>query len=171
MKNLTLLFYFFTVFISLNINSQERKYTKSANVFLLKKSFQIGGLTTTPKKVWIYLPPDYQKTKKRYPVVYMHDGQNLFDNKTSYTSEWKVDETLNDLYKQFGKGFIVVGIENGGAERINEYTPWAHKKYGGGKADLYVNFLVDVLKPYIDSHYRTLPSKENTAIVGSDKSQ
>jgi alpha-glucosidase len=115
----------------------------------------------------VYLPPNYAKTTKNYPVIYMHDGQNLFDNKTSYIGEWQVDETLNKLFQKTGKGFIVVGIENAGMERINEYTPWINKKYGGGKGAIYANFIVHTLKPYIDANYRTKKQAKNTAIIGS----
>ena len=97
----------------------------------------------------------------------MHDGQNLFDAKTAYIGEWEVDETLNDLFKKTNKGFIVVGIENASEERINEYTPWPHEKYGGGKGTIYIDFIVNTLKPYIDSTYRTKPQQKYTGLIGS----
>jgi alpha-glucosidase len=120
-----------------------------------------------PHKTWLYLPPEYDSSKKKYPVIYMHDGQNLFDNKTSFVSEWKIDETLNKIYKETGQGFIVVGIENGRKERVNEYTPWPHEKYGGGKGKEYIHFIVNKLKPYIDSKYRTKSKQKHTALIGS----
>jgi alpha-glucosidase len=97
----------------------------------------------------------------------MHDAQNLFDATTSFAGEWEIDETLNNLYKTTKKGFIVVAVENGGAERVNEYTPWKHKKYGGGKGEIYIDFLRNTLKPYIDSNYRTKKQAKHTAIIGS----
>jgi predicted alpha/beta superfamily hydrolase len=117
----------------------------------------------------IYLPPSYaENPAKRYPVLYMHDGQNLFDAKTaSFGVEWGIDETLNRLVAM-GKAdeVIVVGIDNT-PDRIPEYTPCCDPKYGGGKLDAYGAFIVDTVKPYIDRSYRTLPGKDTTAIMGS----
>lgn len=146
---------------------EERKSTKAINVSILKKEFIIDGLNDISHKIWLYLPPNYNENEENYEVIYMHDAQNLFDTKTSYAGEWEVDETLNTLFKETGKGFIVVGVENGGEKRIEEYTPWKHEKYGGGKGDVYVNFLANTLKPYIDANYRTKTTAENTAIIGS----
>ena len=145
----------------------ERKSTKAANVSILEKEFVIENLNDIPHKVWVYVPPDYDSSKENYSVIYMHDAQNLFDVKTSFIGEWEVDETLNKLHKETRKSFIVVGIENGGEKRIEEYTPWKHEKYGGGKGEIYVNFLAKTLKPYIDKNYRTKPDSGNTAIIGS----
>ncbi len=148
-------------------HASEKKSTASENVSILKKEFVIPNLNTISHKIWVYVPPNYYQTSKKYPVIYMHDAQNLFDNTTSFIGEWGVDESLNAFFKNTGKGFIVVGIAHGGEERINEYTPWPHKKYGGGKGKLYVNFLVNTLKPYIDAHYRTKKQAKHTAIIGS----
>ncbi|MGJ8744220.1 alpha/beta hydrolase [Polaribacter sp.] len=147
--------------------SSEKISTKSANVTILEKTFIIDGLNTLSHKVWLYLPPNYKTSTEKYGVIYMHDAQNLFDNATSFVGEWGIDETLNELYKNTGKSFIVVGVENGGDKRIEEYTPWTHEKYGGGKGEIYVNFLVNELKPFIDKNYRTKATAENTAIIGS----
>jgi len=147
-------------------NCQEAS-TAAKNVSVLDTLFTIPKVNNIPHNIWIYLPPNYEKTTKSYPVIYMHDAQNLFDAKTSYSGEWEVDESLNRLYKKTGKGFIVVGIENGGSERINEYTPWTHPKYHGGKGAAYINFLKNDLKPFIDANYRTKKRPKNTAIIGS----
>jgi predicted alpha/beta superfamily hydrolase len=117
----------------------------------------------------IYLPPSYaENPAKRYPVLYMHDGQNLFDAKTaSFGVEWGIDETVNRLVAMGTMDeVIVVGIDNT-PDRIPEYTPCCDPKYGGGKLDAYGAFIVDTVKPYIDRSYRTLPGKDNTAIMGS----
>jgi predicted alpha/beta superfamily hydrolase len=117
----------------------------------------------------IYLPPSYEENAaKRYPVLYMHDGQNLFDAKTaSYGVEWGIDETVNRLVATGAMDeVIVVGIDNT-PERISEYTPCCDPKYGGGKLDAYQAFIVDTVKPYIDKTLRTLPGKETSAIMGS----
>jgi predicted alpha/beta superfamily hydrolase len=117
----------------------------------------------------IYLPPSYaENPAKRYPVLYMHDGQNLFDAKTAaYGVEWRVDETINSLVAMGNMDeVIVVGIDNT-PDRIPEYTPCCDPKYGGGKLGQYERFVVDTVKPLVDKNYRTLPGKDNTAIMGS----
>ena len=149
--------------------SQNPSFTGIKNVLILKDSFAVKNLRDSAvyRKIWLYLPPNYQTSQEDYPVIYMHDGQNLFDKKTSYAGEWKVDETLNEMYETTGKGFIVVGIENTGKERLNEYSPWKHEKYGGGSGDNYLDMIVSVLKPKIDQNYRTKPEADHTAIMGS----
>jgi predicted alpha/beta superfamily hydrolase len=119
------------------------------------------------RRIWLYLPPDYATSSKRYPVIYMQDGQNLFDVLTSFAGEWKVDESMNDLFDAGDYGAIVVGIDNGGGDRIDEYSPWVNPSYGGGDGEAYAAFLVNTLKPHIDSLYRTLPGRDYTAIAGS----
>ncbi|MFZ1703716.1 MAG: alpha/beta hydrolase-fold protein [Saprospiraceae bacterium] len=140
--------------------------TASPQVSILKESFFIPQLNVN-RKIWLYLPKDYHTSSKNYPVIYMHDGQNLFDKKTSFLNEWKVDESLDSLFNLGDYGCIVIGIENGGASRISEYTPWPNPSYGGGKGKEYVQFIVETLKPYVDSLYRTFREPEYTAIAGS----
>ena len=162
------LFIFISVFILhfSEFNAQEKVSTKASNVLILEKEFDVKSLRFS-RKIWVYLPPNYENSSKNFPVIYMQDGQNLFDNATSYAGEWSIDETLNNLFKKKGKGFIVVGIENSGDQRIDEYTPFKNEKYGGGKGDFYIDFLVKELKPYIDTNFRTKPDAKNTAIIGS----
>lgn len=115
----------------------------------------------------MYFPPNYS-SGKRFPVIYMHDGQNLFDSATSFSGEWKVDEILDSLYKYHNFSCIVVGIYNGENQRLNELSPWHNDSLNiGGDGDKYAKFIVKTLKPFIDSHYRTLIDRENTAIMGS----
>ena len=140
--------------------------TAAANVKIMSSNFDMPQLNRT-RKIWIYLPPAYETSGIAYPVLYMHDGQNLFDNQTSFAGEWKVDEALNSLATQGKKVPIVIGIENGGNYRIGEYTPWLNPDYGGGDGEKYLQFIVETLKPYVDQHYRTLPDRENTGIMGS----
>jgi predicted alpha/beta superfamily hydrolase len=140
--------------------------TAAENVIVMDEDFAMPQFGRT-RRIWLYLPPAYETSGLSYPVLYMHDGQNLFDASTSFAGEWEVDETLNDLYQQGLHVPIVVGIDNDGAERMNEYTPWAHPIYGGGDGELYMQFIVETLKPYIDQHYRTLPGREHTGIMGS----
>lgn len=140
--------------------------TASKNVAILDDRFYIPQLDRH-RRIWLYLPPDYETSKKSYPVMYMHDGQNLFDKRTSYAGEWHIDESLNALFEEGDKGIIVVGIENGETFRTDEYTPWENEQYGGGQGDAYAQFIVETLKPYIDHHYRTMSNRGNTAIMGS----
>jgi len=117
----------------------------------------------------IYLPASYgTHPERRYPVLYMHDGQNLFDAKTAaYGAEWGIDETVDKLAAE-GKmaEIIVVGIDNT-KDRVDEYTPCCDAKYGGGKLAAYESFVVDTVKPYVDRSLRTRPGKEDTVIMGS----
>lgn len=117
----------------------------------------------TSKKIWLYLPENYVTSTKKFPVIYMHDGQNLFDVNTAYAGEWQIDETLDSLKAEV----IIVGIEHGNEKRIDELTPFKNEQYGGGNANNYLDFIVSNLKPYIDKNYRTKTGKYNTAIGGS----
>jgi len=140
--------------------------TAAENVSVLEENFFMPQLNRS-RRVWIYLPPDYESSGSDYPVLYMHDGQNLFDALTSFAGEWEVDEALNSLHLQGYKVPIVVGVDNGGTFRIDEYTPWINQQYGGGDGELYIRFIVETLKPFIDGHYRTLTDRDNTALMGS----
>lgn len=120
------------------------------------------------RAIWIYLPPGYESANKRYPVIYMHDAQNLFDELTSsFGQEWAVDETLDSMIADGTKAAIVVGINNDPAKRLNEYNPYDHEKYGKGEGKEYVEFIVKTLKPYIDARFRTVANRKNTFIAGS----
>lgn len=140
--------------------------TAAPNVQILDNQFYIPQLNRN-RRIWLYLPPDYGTSSKKYPVLYMHDGQNLFSNATAPFGEWEVDEALNNLHAQGDWGCIVVGIDHGGQHRLDEYSPWVHPQYGGGQGDEYVDFITSTLKPYIDANYRTMPGRSSTAIAGS----
>ncbi|MES2418035.1 MAG: alpha/beta hydrolase-fold protein [Bacteroidota bacterium] len=148
-----------------NFEQATPKHTASPHVKVLDTAFFIPQLNTK-RRVWIYLPVSYGLIPKKYPVLYMHDGQNLFDESTSSFGEWGIDELLDQLIANGGKEWIVVGIDHGGSERLMEYNPY-NSKYGKGKGRAYVDFLVHSLKPYIDRHYRTFKGSKNTAIAGS----
>lgn len=140
--------------------------TATKSVRFLPTIFEIPQLNRK-RTIRLYLPPNYS-TGGLFPVIYMHDGQNLFDNATSFAGEWKVDEILDSLYTYRGFSAIVVAIYNDEKERINEYSPWKNDSLGiGGDGEKYVKFIVNTLKPFIDRHYRTLSGRENTAIMGS----
>ncbi len=118
----------------------------------------------TSKKIWVYLPNSYSNSKERFPVIYMTDGQNLFDNETSYVGEWGIDEFLDGLSENQA---IIVGIEHGNDKRIDELTPHPNPKYGGGNGDYYLDFVINTLKPYIDQHYKTKTEARFTTFWGS----
>ncbi|RAR75599.1 alpha/beta hydrolase [Flavobacterium aciduliphilum] len=153
-------FIFSILFGLLFFNSHAQNSTASNQV----STFTIAApQLNTSKKIWVYLPKNYTTSKKKFPVIYMHDGQNLFDAKTSYVGEWNVDETLDSIAAQV----IVIGIEHGGEKRMEELTPFINQKYGGGHADKYLEFIVKTLKPYVDKNYRTKPNANNTCLWGS----
>ena len=119
----------------------------------------------------IYLPPMYEaEPERRFSVLYMHDGQNLFDPETSFIkgNYWRMGETADALTESGAiEPLIIVGIYNAGDRRIHEYTPFEDRRLGGGLADVYGRMLVEELKPFVDEQYRTLPGAENCGMGGS----
>ena len=119
----------------------------------------------------VYLPPQYEaEPNRRYPVLYLQDGQNLFDPDTSFIpgKYWRVGESADELIMAgMIEPLMIVGIYNSGRYRINEYTHVEDKRLGGGRADAYGQMLVEELKPFVDHHYRTLPGIENCGLGGS----
>ena len=154
-------------------SSQPKKSTANKNVRIIDTAFFIPQLNRT-RRVWVYVPVSYSTSSKKYPVLYMHDGQNVFDDATSFSGEWGVDEAIDTLGVK-AKECIVVGIDNGGQKRLNEYCPYdfdlrgiaANNVSGKGEGSLYVDFLVKTLKPFIDKKYRTLKDPKNTFTAGS----
>lgn len=145
---------------------QTNDSTRSANVTILDAAMAIPSLGRT-RRIWLYVPPDYQNAKRRYPVIYMQDGQNLFDRATSYAGEWHIDETLNRLAAAGDLGAIIVGIDNGGQNRTAEYHPRLPWSGLPGQADAYLSFLIDTLKPLIDRRFRTKKGPVDTIIMGA----
>jgi len=141
-------------------------HTAVGNTKILDLDFAIPQLGRY-RRVWVCLPTDYYTSGINYPVLYMQDGQNLFDELYCFSGEWGIDESMDSLASVFSPKAIVIGIDNGGTNRINEYSPWVDATYGGGEGDEYVSFICSTLKPFIDSHFRTLPDRENTGIMGS----
>ena len=137
------------------------------------------------RNVDIWLPPGYEpEGETRFPVIYMHDGRNLFDNTISYGGQgWEIDRAMLHLIEdRKTRGAIVVGIWNVGMIRWREYMP--QKPYASAalakyhpaylavigdppNSDFYLRFLIDELKPFIDSRYLTLPEQQNTFVMGS----
>jgi predicted alpha/beta superfamily hydrolase len=114
----------------------------------------------------VYLPPSYPTANRTYPAIYMHDGQNLFDEATSFAGEWRVDEALEAL-SQDGLEAIVIGVPNTGAERLQEYSPFRDARFGGGRAGEYLRFIVETVKPLVDDAFRTTGDRDATATIGS----
>ncbi|MFT3787271.1 MAG: alpha/beta hydrolase-fold protein [Tepidisphaeraceae bacterium] len=138
----------------------------------LHEGFQSKALGNS-RTIRVWLPPGYgkQDRTKHYPVLYMHDGQNLFDKATSFAGEWQLDETATKLIEDKKiEPIIIVGIDNTGVTRTDEYTPVKATLNGsdaGGKADAYAKFVIEEVKPFIDSHYQTKPEPQFTAVGGS----
>ena len=123
------------------------------------------------RRILVYLPPSYERARTwRYPVLYLHDGQNVFDPRTSFIpgEEWEVDESAESLIRSRSiRPLIIVAIYNAGEFRMDEYTNSQDAKGRGGKADLYGRFLIEELMPFIESNYRTRNEPRNVGIGGS----
>ena len=122
------------------------------------------------RDIVVYVPPDYdQQPERRYPVLYLHDGQNLFDAATAFNGQdWHVSQTAD--YAISGgliAPLIIVGIANTGKSRLREYTPTSVPRLGGGRADRYAKFLIEEVKPFVDRDYRTRLESSQTGIGGS----
>ena len=146
-----------------------KRHTLTGN-FRTFKEFKSDYLPDT-RDIFVYLPPGYEvDIVHRFPVLYLQDGQNLFDGATSYQGdEWRVDETAEELIRASKiEPLIVVGIYNAGVHRIDEYTPTVdEERNAGGKSYLYSKMLRREIKPMIDRQFRTLPGPENTGLGGS----
>lgn len=124
------------------------------------------------REVTVYLPAGYDEhPEMRYPVLYMHDGQNLFDAERAYVpgNHWRLQEAADAaIGERTARPMILVGVDHAGPGRADEYTPVRDERHnGGGRAEDYARFLIEELKPAIDSQFRTLPDPENTGIGGS----
>ena len=119
------------------------------------------------RDILVYLPRSYATSDRSYPVLYMQDGQNLFDQETSFAGEWQVDEAMERLAEDEALEAIVVGIPNAGESRLAEYSPFADRRFGGGKADAYLRFVLGTVKPLVDRKFRTQRERESTGIAGS----
>jgi predicted alpha/beta superfamily hydrolase len=136
-----------------------RRHVRFASSFLAHK-----------RDITIYLPPGYDEVTERLPVLYLHDGQNLFDPERAHVrgQHWRVGETLDALVADGTlPPLIVVGIDNTGTFRIHEYTPTKDARLGGGLAGQYGRFIVEELKPFVDRTYRTRADAAGTALGGS----
>lgn len=152
-----------------NYPKKPKPYTASPQVKIIDTAFNMPNLNRS-RRIWLYLPKSYASSNKTYPVLYMHDGQNLFNEQTALYGEWGIDECLDSLQKSSGKECIVVGIDHGGEKRLTEYTPYDltdKKNIKDGEGKLYLDFIANTLKPFIDKKYRTKKDQANTYIAGS----
>jgi len=173
------LFLFLFIIVGLFFTNKPKEDSTQTDKTILHGSITVIDNFYSPeldnnKTLRIYLPYGYETSDKKYPVIYMQDGQNLFDDKTaSYNVEWGIDETLDELYSDSEtNGVIVIGIDSNSKTRVDEYNPFTGVSTGqttteGGNATKYAKFIVNTLKPYVDQHYKTLTDKKNTALVGS----
>ncbi len=144
------------------------KSTASPQVHLLDAGFYLPNLAVH-RRIWIYLPEDYENNEDSYPVIYMHDGQQLFDEAISIGRagpvEWKVDETIDAAKVKV----IVVGIDHADSynERLDEYLVKPFDTLKEPRGLLYLRDIIEVIKPFVDGHYRTLTSSKYTALAGS----
>ena len=133
------------------------------------RSGTLEHLENFSRTVTIYLPPGYERGDARYPVLYMQDGQNLFEPERAFIpgQHWRLNEAADFAIAERTAGpMIIVGVDHAGPARIDEYTPTRDEsRNAGGKADGYAKLLIDELKPLIDARYRTVP--DDTAVGGS----
>ncbi len=134
-------------------------------VELISENFYIPQLDRT-RKVWILLPYDYHTSSKLYPVLYLQDAQNLFNEDSKY-GNWEIDKKLA-LLSEYGRGdVIVVAVEHGVQQRINEFIFDNNSVAKNSEGKKYIRFIADTLKHYIDANFRTLKEREHTGIGGS----
>jgi predicted alpha/beta superfamily hydrolase len=155
-----------TVFLLSACSEPLKTSTVTGNVQVLPYQFIMPNLDRQ-RTIRLYLPPSYSSSSKIYPVIYMHDGQNLFDEMTAIAGEWGIDESLNQLAEKQNFEVIVVGIDHGGDFRMNELSPWENKRFGEAQGKQYLDFIVEVVKPFIDTNFRTKKDRLHTAIMGS----
>lgn len=132
---------------------------------IIEEAYEIPQLKRK-RRISALLPHDYYETDKRYPVLYLNDGQNLFNERAPF-GNWAIDKELEGLSERGHGDIIVITIDHGGEDRIIEYLPYFNPKYGKGEGVLYLRFLQETLMPYVNKTYRTLTGRENTGIGGS----
>ena len=156
-----------------NWNDMIGNHSSSGNVFILNSNFPFPNLNTT-KKILIYLPPDYFTLNKTYPVLYIHDGHAAFDKFfNNFDSDIGYDEMMESFHQKNQQTSIMVGIpQSSMIERTEQLTPFPNANFptgtdsAGGKGDLYIDSIVDHLKPYIDKNFRSKSHRNHTGIIG-----
>ncbi len=134
-------------------------------IITISEDFEIPQLIRT-RRISALLPYDYDETDRRYPVLYLQDGQNLFDDHAPFGT-WAVNKKLAVLAERNMDDVIIIAIDHAAEDRIEEFTPSIKTKLGRGSGKKYVRFLADTLKPYVDKHFRTRPERQHTGIGGS----
>ncbi|MFN3942366.1 MAG: alpha/beta hydrolase [Flavobacterium sp.] len=133
-------------------------------VHLISQEFEIPQLNKK-RKVWALLPHDYHQTNERYPVMYLQDAQNLFNEQSAY-GNWEIDKKLAVMAEYNIGKVIVIAVEHADKERVLEYNV-GNTVLGQGQGKQYIRFLADTLKPFVDQHFRTKPERTHTGIGGS----
>ena len=141
-----------------------KRDTFDPHIKLIKEEFNIPQLNKT-RSIWALLPHNYYDSDQSYPVLYLQDAQNLFDESAPFGT-WGIDKHMAEMSKQ-GYDFIVVAVDHAGRERISEYSPYHHREFGNGHGKLYAKFIINTLKPFVDKKYRTKPERKYSGIGGS----
>lgn len=144
----------------------DRAHTAGSTVRVFTPPLALPGLGV-PRNLRVYLPPGYDDRSRRFPVIYMFDGQNLFDDATSYAGEWGVDEAMDGLARKDGIAAIVVGIDHGGERRMQELIPFWEWRFLPNQGAAFLVDVIDGIKPFVDANYRTRPGRGDTVVFGS----
>ncbi|MEM8894817.1 MAG: alpha/beta hydrolase-fold protein [Bacteroidota bacterium] len=151
-----------------NFAAERREFLEAATrpiIRIIEQEYEIPQLRRE-RRIAALLPHDYETSDLSYPVLYLQDGQNLFDEHAPY-GNWAIDQALSDLSAEGLGDVIVITIDHGGEERINEYSPYYHPRFGRGQGGDYLDFIKFTLKPYVDKTFRVIPDRANTGIGGS----
>ena len=132
---------------------------------VVEEAYEIPHLNAT-RKISALLPYNYYDTDKHYPVLYLQDGQNLFNPEAPY-GDWAIDKSMAKLSEEGMGDLIIIAVDHGEKERISEYLPYYHPRFGEGKGNFYIQFVIEKLIPYVNRTFRTLTDFENTGIGGS----
>ncbi len=147
------------------VQIMEATVTHYPIIELIEEAYEIPQLKRK-RRISALLPHDYHVSEKRYPVLYLKDGQNLFDENAPF-GNWAIDRSLESLAREGLQDIIVIAIDHGGEDRIAEYLPYFNSNVGKGEGELYMQFMRNTLIPYVNKKYRTLTSPANTGIGGS----
>lgn len=132
---------------------------------VIEENYEIPQLKRT-RRIAALLPYDYDESDKQYPVLYLHDGQNMFTEGAPHGS-WEAGKALTSLAERGMKDIIIIAIDHGDGDRISEYLPYLTERFGQGQGELYLNFLMKTLMPHINETFRVLPGRANMGIGGS----
>ncbi len=154
-----------STFVSFNFDSVEVTSSLAPIVEIIEEAYEIPQLGRK-RRIAALLPHDYYQSEKRYPVLYLNDGQNLYDEHAPF-GNWAIDQELEKLAHEGHSELIVIAIDHGGEDRITEYLPYFNPKIGKGQGLLYLKFMEETLLPYVNKRFRTKPEREHTGMGGS----